>query len=428
VNISGISLTEDESCKLTLISNIHKITNDRNVINEILLDISENNEILPIEAQIVGLVLENEVAKAGCINKEYYFEKFGGKTALIKKYFQHYLDASPDRYISLQVLFSLSVKTKLREQLNITQISSIVHQSKEDVSMCLNFFSGQGLVRTTNMGEYELSHDYLAEKFHELSGIELNPIDRDNILFFGDEISKRTKSIKDLPLIPITFPINRKSSKIVFSDYFMAFLSVIMTIRLFTPLYDWDWTGLDIIDSLKKTQSIVDVYYLPVFVSHFAWSIYITRFYKKFYYSLNESKLATIFSKLTVINCTFAVLISVFIPYFFVFSIGIGGLVFGLKLLQISRFNKKSKVSYSFFIDIAIPTIFNLVIVILIGSGLIYFINTMNILPEIYNYIMIVMYFLSIILTYFMIVISSNHITHYATSKMLALNDRGKIF
>jgi len=276
-HLSGIKMDENESGRLVLRQKMNVVTKNIDMAEKILNSLVEDDEILPVKAQIVGLMLENKSREVGAINTEYYLKDLEGKDGLIQNYFQSYLQSSPDSEIALQVLFALSVETKLRGQLSLPQIADIVHKNQHDVYKCLLFFTKEGLIRTTDIGKYELTHDYLAEKFHELSGTELDPVERDNILFFWDEMRKASGKLE------ITRPQPKSNARLVFSDYFMIFLGVLLIARLFGPAYNVDWGWLNILNNYQMNKVGIDIYYAPVFVSHLAWAIYVTLFYRRMF-------------------------------------------------------------------------------------------------------------------------------------------------
>lgn len=415
IHLNGFDKEKNESGRLILKSKFEKATNNGD-IEFIINDLQEEGEILPIQAQIVGLMLENESKKVGIIDKNYYIKELGSKDSLIHRYLKLYIESSPDKDISMKVLFALSIEKKLRKQISITVLSEIIHKKTSEVNDCIRFFINEGLIRHTDSGSYELYHDYLAEKFHELSGSELDPVERDNILFFYDN-HKKNKEYKTGTLV------NEKSHKIIFSDYFLGFLLLLLVMRVFSPLYNSNWDWFNDLYAIKPNQKLLDIYYIPVFVSHLAWSIYVTMLYRRFFFLLKESWLARLFSKITVINTTICVIIATFWPYYFILSIGWGGFLLGFKLLQLSFKSGLNKISVNYYRSMAFVTLINMLVVISIGIVMIYWFSRNDFLQDSSLFI-ITLYFSSIILTYFMLAIRVDHTSKNASSKMLGLIDR----
>lgn len=422
-HLSGIKVDTNTTEQLILGSKMHSVTKNAETAKAVLKSLIENDEILPVQAQIVGLMLENKAKEIGIIDNECYYKEFGGKDGLIQNYFQSYMDASPNRQISLQVLCAMSVETRLRSQISLPHIADIIHKNEGEVRRCLSFFVDHGLVRETKMGGYELAHDYLAEKFHELSGTELDPVERDNILFFWDEMRKANGHLD----VTRQRAKDESKRKFVFSDFFMGFLVVLLFARLFAPSYESNWGWFNILRDYQKSNIGIDIYYLPVFVSHLAWSIYVTLFYRRFFSQLREKSLARVLSKFTVVLCTACVVTAVFVPYFWLFSIGIGGLGIGLKLLQLAKSPGLSKISIDFFSRIAIPTLINLAVVVAVGLAVIYYVHSALLTQTLVEQLNVFFYFISMVMTYYMLAVRPEHTTKDAASKMLGLVDRGTV-
>lgn len=420
-HLSGLRIDENKSDMLMISRRIQEATKNTEAAKAVLKSLMQNHEILPVEVQMVGLMLENKTREVGEIDSECYLNDLGGRDGLIQRYFHAYLDSSPDPDISLKVLFALSVKTVLRTQHSASQIADVVHESQADVSECLSFFVKQGLVLTTNAGRHELAHDYLAEKFHDLSGAELDPVQRDNITFFWDEITKSSDPLQ------ITRPKRGTRRKLVFSDYFMIFLSVLLLVRLTGPIYGVDWGWFNLLDKYQIQKMNIDIHYIPVFVSHLAWSIYVTLFYRRFFSHLNESEFGRLFSKFTVVTCTACVLTATFLPYFWLLSIGVGGVAIGLKVCQLSRTPGLGKISVAHFKSMGIKATINSVIVILFGLVLITYVHSTTFSDSLVQQFDVVAILLAMVMTYYMIFVTPNHITRNATSKMMGLYDRGRV-
>ena len=383
--------------------------------------LTDNNEILPVQAQIVGMMLENAAKLIGDINERYYLSDLGGKDGLIERYFSAYVESSPNRDVSLQVLFALSIEIKLRGQLSIDQLSSIVHRDKVDVNRCLQFFVREGLIRDTKDGLYELAHDYLAEKFHEISGTELDPMERDNIMFFWDEMRRSPHGGE-----------YRSSTDVmkgfVFSDLVIGYLAVLLILRLTGTLYGVDWGWFNLLKGFKLSGMGIDIYFLPVFASHLAWSIYVALFYRRLFSRLRESRLARALSIFTVINCAGWVTLAVFKPYYWLWSIGMGGLAIGAKFSQLAKSSAPSNISEQYFGKIALRTIVNLLITSTLGIGMVYCVHFYGSTEAVARILNAISFFLSIIMTYYMLAIRADHITRNAASKMLGLIDQPLCF
>ncbi|UCH62752.1 MAG: hypothetical protein JSU77_13355 [Fidelibacterota bacterium] len=417
--LKGFKIDENKGGIIVLKSNLKAVIKNRKTATLVFNDLFDHGVISPLKAQIVGLMLENIAKDEGEITREYYWQ-LGGIDGIIRSYFDAYLRAAPNRDIALQVMFSLSVITKMRSKLTISHISDITHNPQKDVTKCITFLVNEGLVLQSEAGRYELAHDYLAEQLHEISGTELDPVERDNIIFFRDEMQKIGEELDITKHTP-----DRK--KIIFSDYFMIVLAITLIARLLAPVYGIDWGWFNILAQYQSKRFGFDTLYLPVFISHLAWSIYVTLLYRRLFSIIKEERISKILSKYVVLSCTLCVLAAVFIPYCWMLSIGIGGLVVGFKFYRLSKIKGLPSISIEYFKSTGGKTMLNVSVVIIIGLVTIYYINNTNISKNIFEYYQATSYFMSIVMTYYMLAVRPIHITKKATTKMLGLIDRGKV-
>ncbi|MGD1046593.1 MAG: hypothetical protein ABR936_14900 [Bacteroidota bacterium] len=417
--LAGLRVEDTEGGIPTLLHRLAQATKNENTPHAVLDSLALNGEISPVEAQIVGCMLENKTAKLGEITSESYGKQLGSKEVLIQDFFDITLRSSPNREITLQILFALSIETRYRRQLTLSQIVGIIHKPRNEVIDCLHFLEEQRLVHQRDAEHYQLTHDYLAERFHDLSGSELDPKERDNILFFGDEIRKDDRAqITENPEPPRVMSL--------ISDWFMAFLALLVSARVLGPLYGVDWNCWNNFATLHITATWIDMYYLPVFVTHLAWSYYVTIFYRRFFSLLKdrETTIGRFLSVLTLFTCAASVILAVIFPYFWVFSIGFGGFWIGVKLLQLSIMEGLSTVSKDVFRITGRETALNSLFPIILGGAYAYSIHTrppsLDMLHE-YAIVSIVAMFG---LTYAMLNVRHRHVTRKAASIWLGMYDR----
>jgi len=421
LHLSGLKMNKNGKDIDFIASDIQKVCHNSNVAETVLKNLTRKDEIIPVEMQIIGLMLENIAKKRGEINSEFFLKELSGKDGLIQRYFDAYLESSPNRDISLKVLFALSVETALRSQYTLQQIADVIHESKVDVNECLKFLTEQKLV-LQRIDKYELAHDYLAQKFHDYSGAELDPVQRDNIIFFWYEI-RNLKTQLD-----ITRPERDSRKKLVFSDYFMIFISILMLARLTGPIYSVNWEWFNPLSKYQIQKIGIDIYYFPIFISHLAWFIYIALFYRRFLSYIKESKIRSLFSKFTVVNGAALVLASAFFPHFWFFLIGLGGFPVGWKLLQLSRTPDLAMDLYVIFCrNTGRNTMINVSIVMVLGLTFIYYVHNSSLSYNLVERFNILNILATILMVYYMITVTPIHITRNATSKMMGLIDRGKV-
>ena len=414
LDLTGFRLGATETNELE--GNFIKVTKNKDVAMQVIKNLTKNCEIFPIEAQIVGLMLEN-LSAGSEISKDLY-KKIGGTEGLVQAYFDAYIKASPDPDITLEVLFALSVETRLRKQLKQSEIADIIHESTIAVSRNLEFLKNEGLVLMTSSGSYELAHDYMAEKFHEFSGSQLDAVKRDNIMFFWHELQK-------LPAgsMKVTRPDHTTA---VFSDYFWAFLVVLLIIRITSPIIDIDWGWFNPLNKYENHFGI-DIYYFPVFITHLAWSYYVTQSYRNFFSFLREGAFGKLCSKLTVIICTICVVTAVFMPHFWLLSIGVGGLAIGMKYIQLRYTICHGRNCEDVIMVRGTDTSINISFVILLGVLNIIYVHESTMSMQQFETYTIVMYALALPMTWYMFHVKPDHISKQATTNMIGLIDRGLV-
>lgn len=420
VHLSGLKMDRSKSSIDTLRMNLTKVTKNENISNYYIKNLTNNGEISPIEAQIIGCMLENKSEAMEDINGEEDFrKKLISKDNLIDDFFNYSLKSSPNKSITLSVLFALSIEVKYRNQLTFLNLVNVIHKPQSEVKNSLKFLMEQNLINMGDNQHYQLAHDYLAEKFHDISGSELHPRERDNILFFSDELRKNTERKSMIKKIDS----NRKWFTLL-SDYAFAFLIFIITFRVFTQLTGFKMDWFNPIKNFDPDSPFFDIYYFPVFITHFAWSYYVTIFYRRFFSFLKEGRIGRFLSILSVFTCVFSVVLAVFIPNYWIFSIGFGGFWIGVKIYQLSLVNNLSKISMEEFRNAGIETIANSIFVIVTGIIFANYFNNIVDIINAQNTYLTISIFATIILTYAMFVVRKLHVSNKAASIWLGIYDR----
>ena len=397
---------------------LQKVIKNDDTIKMIIGSLNVNNEISPMEAQLVGCMLENKNDVKDGITEHKFTKVIGGKEGLIEEFFEITLKASPNKELAVMVLFALSIEIKTRRQLTKDQLVKIIHRPKYEISECLEFLIKEKLIINNTSNQFELCHDYLAEKFHEISGVELEPKARDNILCFGDELHKAKGSHVDFSEeIPKKFQ--------VVSDSYLTALILLIILRLFLPLFNIQYSPIYPVIYFDKKIGIIDFYYLPVFISHIAWSYYVNTFYKRFFSLLNEENFGKFFSGLTLIACFLAVSCALFVPNCFILSIGFGGLFVGIKLIQLAYVKNLSKNSKKEFKEMGWQTVCNSSIAI-IGGYLFtsYFFHSKDLPADLLVRYLSISLPSAAFLTYACYIVARKHIIATSTATWLGIFDR----
>ena len=416
-HLSGMRIEDPEGSIPTLRYHLSKAMNDDKAPDIVLKSLESNGEVSPVEAQIVGCVLENKLISLGVIDQECYTKQLGGKEGLVQEFFDTTLRSSPNPEIALQVLFALSIETRYRNHFKLMQIVGMIHQPKDEVMKCIDFLREQRLISLVETAHFQLAHDYLAERFHDLSGSELEPKQRDNILFFGDEIRKGHDP-------QMTTSLSRPRPFKIVSDWFMLFLAFLVTARLAGPLYGLRWNWFNSIAAFQPTYLGIDPYYLPVFISHLGWSFYVTISYRRVFSLLKEKPLGRFLSILSLFTCAGSVILAVFIPYFWIFSIGFGGFWIGVKFLQLSTIEGLSTISKNTFRSTGGQTVFNVLFAILLGGILGLYIQSQP--PSLETGRLYILFSIPAlaILTYSVYVVTNLHVSRKVSPIWIGMFDR----
>lgn len=395
-----------------------RVTENSDGAKAIMRSLARHSTIAPIEAQIIGLMLENQCV--GEITQEVFEQELGGREGLLVAYCRKCIDSSPRPDVSKKMLFALSVRTELRRPMSIEGIADIVHEKGHVIRTCIDFYQKQGLVIRRRAGHYELAHDYLAEIFHEYAGSELDATQRDNIVFFSEELRI---------IAPMSLDVTRpREQSIVFSDVVLGLLATLLIARLLGPAYGVHWDWLNRMHQTDGAAVGIDLYYIPVFLSHMAWFIYICMMYKWLLSNISESRIARVFSQFVVLNCAAVIILAVFVPYVWLLSIGIGGLPVGIKLFLLSRVPKSSaSPPIAFLRRTGRNTIINVSIVILLGIWMIYAVETSDFSVRFIERMNLVSLATALVMTYYMLVVTPLHATQVAASRIMGLIDRPRV-
>lgn len=299
-----------------------------NVAETVISEIDTGGSLLPLEVQIVGATIER-AQRENKITADYFHHDLGGVEGSITRYFDSILASLPDPRVALKVLCALSARTRFRRQEELSDIMDVLFEDGPLVSTAVAELTKQGLVIPSGPGRYELAHDYLAEFFHQKSGSELEPIDRDNILFHIEGGPERATGL-------VASRQDRDAAgRWGFATVVILPLVLVMTARL---LYlGLPWTLAQHVRPAPLFGSLLDQSYLPIFIVHMAWVVYVGLLYHRILRHLRESRAAKWCSRCAVLNMAACVLVAVLIPSAWLAAIAWGGLVVGFRLVFLAR-------------------------------------------------------------------------------------------
>lgn len=349
----------DDQTLARIISELRGILQDGELTDEIIRELGERGSLLLLETQVVGSTLESLRLDGIRLSLNYLVEKVGGVNGAIDMYFDDILAAAPNRRVALKVLAALSTATRFRRQEDIADIYDVVFEDDQSVKQAIDYLKERRLVITRGSGtNLELSHDFVAEYFQTRGGNELEPTDRDNVVFHLEAgVGHMGKAVLGRQA--------REKQKAVLGWGVFGFLLATMLLRLLG--FGVDWVRAGSIDASYTTDHIFDAVYVPIFVAHGAWAIYITLFYVRILSMLNERPFPRVLTHMVPVLMAACVVIAYFIPYLWMASIGFGGMVLAAKLIQLSHNSDLSAIARDRVGEFGRTTMVGLLLLTLLG-------------------------------------------------------------
>ena len=331
--------------RVALAARLEKVVHEDDIVETIMTALGRGRagSLLMLETQIVGAVIEREQLLGQSIDASYLELNLGGVEGAINSYFDGILHDAPDPRVTMKVLCALSVRTNFRRQEPLGDLLDRVFEDADEVRTALEYLVQRRLVVQQPTARYELAHDYLAEYFHQKSGSELDPTERDNVLYHFEGDQSR------MSMYVLSRSRRNEPRRGKFALAIMVPLVFVMTVRLFDFGLPWPRVAPGLPPQLLWDHALFDVTYLPIYVAHLAWATYIVLFYDRFFSRLDERPAQRLFSRFTVVNLALGALAAVFVPYVWLLAMGWVGLVIGFKLISISKMrdlNNTAKVRF----------------------------------------------------------------------------------
>ncbi len=320
---------------------------DENQSAELIVDaLDQDGSLLPLEVQIVGATLERARRDDEIIGLEYLMKNLGGVAGAINAYFEEILRGAPapldhntfgqllphdNRRVTLKVLCALSVRTRFRKRERMDVLLNALFEDRAAVKAAIEYLVEQKIVVPVRSG-YELAHDYLAEVFHQESAAELDPTDRDNIEFHIETPQEKTNDI-----VLTRNDRERRQQRRSWALYTIAGLAVLMTARLLYFGIDWYLFNSGPHARPLIGGRLLDETYLPIYLAHLSWAIYLGLFYHRIFRYLHERGIARILSVATIAVIPPMAIAAMLIPSAWILSIAACGFVVGIKMLSLGR-------------------------------------------------------------------------------------------
>lgn len=322
VVIEGASIDEGDDLRNSVLASFEKVVGgDVEVATGLVTRLGVAGAaggFSPLEAQLVGATVERERVRGARISLE-QFDNAGGVAWAVEQFFDDVVRGAPSRRICLKVLCAFSVETRFRQQLDRTDLGSVLFDDDEDVREAVKYLAAERLLDEPKPGQLDLAHDFFAAVFRKRSAEELHPTERDNVVVLAQAVRSGTVAEQEVATE------RRRLGKVV-----LALLVVIMGLRLL--YFGVDWTLLGRPFTTTIFGGVLDVSYIPTLVAEAGWLVYGARMYDGVFRRLREPRPSRALSIFTLVALFLAAVLGTVWPSGGLLTIPIGGALIGLKL------------------------------------------------------------------------------------------------
>jgi hypothetical protein len=393
------------------------VLDDEGLADTILERLSPTGRLSPLQAQIVGAVLERKVESGVAMDIDYFDDELGGLAGATDAYFKEVLEGSARPELCLKILYALSVKTRYRTRAKLSMLVDSLYENTDAVKAELEYLVDQRLVDKPSSGTYALAHDFLGEFFSAKSGLELEPTVRDNIQIYAAAQGQHSSVVN-----------SRNRSEVhqrrPFGMIVAVCLLLLMTVRFFYFGLDWILVGPDVATPL--VGELFDASFLLIFVPYAAWICYCGLFYDRLLVHLRESRFQRFFSIFIVLNLIVSVLLGILIPVAWLLGVATGGIFFAGKMLWLSRHPDLNRSAQKRLRHYGVPTLINLLIVGGLGIvGIVFSVMYVDSgTPTDVNWWIAANLVASIMVTYSCLALAPRHVSRESVAQMLGLIGR----
>jgi hypothetical protein len=421
IEVAGIGPQNDVK------ASIRDTVTDETLYAEVVKDLSLNDGTgLPLEIRLVDLMLEellDERGRRALTLRDYQRED--GKVGLIDRYF---LTRTEGRIADLvrSVLYVFCASPTYRRVFSVDDVSSVTHRGLESVRSAVRRLVVAKLLK--RVGErYEIAHDYFARHFHALSGVLLEPINRDNITHFVDVLgSERAARLRATEARSIS----------VHGLIYYVLLSLLF-VRFAGPSYGFRWQAVEenwgfgaYLASVTMSAPYVDLLYLPSLIASSLSSWYAYRIHRSLLLIVPRAgSLGAVGSYASIGVCYAMVLGGVLVPRWWAFCAGVGGLSVGIRLSLLSwklarRGGRRRAVTLNYLRDIGLYTILNSSMLMAAGFAYGLAIREWAHSPETLQWLLLIELWVSVMFGAFMLYVTHEETTPGKAAALLGLADR----
>lgn len=403
--------------RMQMLSSFKEVLPDEETAEEVLDRLGSGGttgRMSPLEAQIVGAVIETYAANGRAVTIDSFDKLIGGVRGAIDSYFDAILNGAENPAVCQKVLCALSMKARFRKQTELHNILAGLFEENEEVVKAVEYLDERQLVVREGPSRCDLAHDFLAEIFSVKGGAEVSPITRDSIFVYASTGGKRNTAIlEDEGVVSERRRLGRA---------IVAIAVAVMAAHLILAELDVNLLG----PSLARPVDgpFLDSSYILIFVPYVAWIIYLGLFYDRFLINLRESTGQRALSIFIVLNLLVSVAISIVVPFAWLLAIATGGIVFAIKIMLLSRRTEMNLVGRNRLAYLASRTLWNLAFVALLGAAALYFGKLKVGSDSTITWWVYLNGVASLGITYWCLAIAPNHVTRRGSSELLGLIGR----
>lgn len=290
-------------------------------------------QVVPVRALAAVDALRYLREQKGVEHTSATYQKAGGFRGIMQVYFASFFAASGRPDDAARILAALSVDPRAGRMLTDRQIAATTCVPLRTTKELLDFFTNAKLLQQVERA-YDWIHDFFAESFNDLSGTFLTPADRDNISHSWEHLGEREqRSLRqrdeDTTGARLSLWLFGISALLLWSRAVMLpWVRALANDEWSTPMYH----PFDLLP-----VKYVDASFVPVALALTAWSWYTTALLRRVFCRLGEPRWARIFSYVVATTSAVLVCCSVVWPRWWVAFTGVGGMLVGLKYLQVGR-------------------------------------------------------------------------------------------
>jgi len=358
---------------------------------------------------------------------------------VIKELIKECVNSSDDPELCVRVIYAILQHGRLKEKNCessvydiIDLIDATIDKDLEPIENVLSFLERLGLIKCYDK-KYLLSYDALGDPIDLLAVDLLTYMERDSIRYLVESQEKKykPKEVEEKKLFEMEDRIYYAVNAVIMLLVSFNFLHIPIDFLGFNNVAFWY--------NAHSFQGELNGNYLFIALPHLLWCNYVLLHYKKVYKYYDRYFGEKLLSGIIIFNLIICILVGIFLPQFWILSIGWGGLIQNIKTHVYSKDTRLSKITRENFSGRSNQTYVNMGVTFIIGLlfaslipgadffGLESFVPLFRELrdnfPE--KYLMSVYYFISGLYIYAYIALYKDHISERKATIMRAELKRG---